>query len=331
MKILATAQENSLAYAIHEIQENLNVSQICKLTKGVFTFETQESLENFKPIFVRYLMPISIEKEINVEDDLDIQELFKDIKCSNNDVFILHFSILDSHSELNKANIIAKCLKYFKESGIIINPKTANKIICLTIFNNKLYFGISTITESLNSWPLGECRFKYETNQICRAEFKLLEAIEYFKIKLLNYKNALDLGAAPGGWTRILLEKGLHVTAVDPAELNESLSINNNLFHYRGTSQNFFREYNSEKYDIIVNDMKMDTKKSIKIMEEAAKHLKNNGIIIITLKLNPNRELEEVKECIKLIKNNYEIIGIHQLFHNRSEATIVFKNIYSNL
>ncbi|MDD2840172.1 MAG: SAM-dependent methyltransferase [Rickettsiales bacterium] len=321
-KILAAAQENSIDCAIREIRENFEISQIEKLTKGVFTFETNETLENFKPIFVRYLLPISIEKQLN---DLNIVDLFKDINFSKNDIFVLHLSVLDN--SISKENILADCLKYFKENNITINPKIANKIIGLIIFKNKLYFGISTVKESLSSWVLGECRFKKEDEQISRAEFKLLEAFEYFDIDLSNYKNALDLGAAPGGWSRVLLNQCLNVVAVDPAELNESLLSNKKLYHYRGLSQDYFKKLKDKKYDVIANDMKMDTRNSIEIIEEATKYLNKDGIVIMTLKLDPSREFEEVKECIEIIKKKYEIIGVHQLFHNRSEITILFKNL----
>ncbi|HSQ97918.1 MAG TPA: SAM-dependent methyltransferase [Rickettsiales bacterium] len=318
MKILASAQENSINCAIKEVREKFNVLKVEKLSKGVFVFETDDELGDFKPIFVRYLLQIYIEKPL---DELNIADLFKNL--SKDDIFVFHLSVLDD--SVSKDNVLADCLKYFKENNIKINPKEASKIIGLVIFENKVYFGVSTIKESLSSWPLGECRFKYEEEQVSRAEFKLLEALEYFNIDLSKYKNAIDLGAAPGGWTRILLNKGLNVIAVDPAELDNNLTKNKNLYHYRGLSQDFFRK-NKNKFDIIVNDMKVDTKKSIQITEEAMRYLNKNGVVIMTLKLNPNREFEEVKECMKIISEKYNIVGVHQLFHNRSEATIIFKN-----
>lgn len=318
MKILASAQENSINCAIKEVREKFNVLKVEKLSKGVFVFEIDEEFSGFRPIFVRYLLPISVEKEFA---EVNLSDLFGNL--SRDDVFVFHLSALDE--SVSKDNVLADCLKYFRENNIKINPKEASKIIGLVIFQSKVYFGVSKIKESLSSWPLGECRFKYEEEQVSRAEFKLLEALEYFNIDLSGYKNALDLGASPGGWSRVLLNKGMNVVAVDPAELDESLIENKNLYHFRGLSQDFFRR-NKSKFDIVVNDMKMDTKKSIQITEEAMRYLNKNGVVIMTLKLNPNREFEEVKECMKIISEKYIVVGVHQLFHNRSEATVVFKN-----
>lgn len=52
------------------------------------------------------------------------------------------------------------------------------------------------------------------------AEFKLLEALEVFGIVLPSHGVALDLAAAPGGWTRVLRRAGEYVTAIDPGELD---------------------------------------------------------------------------------------------------------------
>ncbi len=51
---------------------------------------------------------------------------------------------------------------------------------------------------------------------VSRAEHKLAEAIHVFGLDLRAGMRAIDLGAAPGGWTFLLAERGLDVVAVDP-------------------------------------------------------------------------------------------------------------------
>jgi len=329
-KILVSAQGNSINCAMQELKQLFITKNIKELSSTIFLAEikngTDELLFNIsknKPIFIRYIIPVKFEDTI-IKDKIDYS-IINNLELNKDDTYVLHFNLINNDI-INKQEVVGNILNYFKTNNININPKNANKIINITINNKSIYLGTLNIKDSLSSWNFGECRFKHENEQISRAELKLLEAFEYFNIKIDNYKTALDLGAAPGGWTRILLNKGLKVTAVDPAELHESLRNNQNLFHYQDISQKFFREHKDNKYDIIVNDMKMDTKKSIYITEEATKYLNDDGIVIMTLKLNPNREFEEIKECIDIIKENHEIIGVHQLFHNRSEVTIAFKN-----
>ena len=331
-KILASSQENSIDSAIAELNERFKVLKVEKLTNNVFICEINESFDNIlsklskdKTIFIRYIMPVLLEDKI-LENKVNFSNILKTIPFEKTGRFAFHLTILNNDT-LNKQNIIEEFSAYFKENNLFVDPKNADKIINLTVNGDTVYFGVSSVESSLSSWAFGECHFRERKGQISRAEFKLLEALECFNIDLSNCKTALDLGAAPGGWTAVLLNKGLKVIAVDPAKLDRELLLNENLLHYQGVSQDYLYEYYTDKYDIIVNDMKMNSKQSIEVMEEAAKCLNSNGLIVMTLKLNPTRNLEEVKECLELLKNKYRIIGARQLFYNRSEVTLLFQNL----
>src|SRR3989442_8284381 len=76
--------------------------------------------------------------------------------------------------------------------------------------------GLSRVEDNLSAWAGGAIRFAREPHQVSRSEFKLLEALRVFHLSLPASGSALDLGAAPGGWTRRLRSAGLAVTAADP-------------------------------------------------------------------------------------------------------------------
>jgi|GEM_PF-673036 len=57
-----------------------------------------------------------------------------------------------------------------------------------------------------------------------RAYSKLVEAVTHFRLPLRAGEGVLELGAAPGGATFALLELGLSVVAVDPAEMDARLA-----------------------------------------------------------------------------------------------------------
>lgn len=57
-----------------------------------------------------------------------------------------------------------------------------------------------------------------------RAYSKLVEALTHFQIRLEAGQTVLELGAAPGGATLALLERGLSVVAVDPAKMDARLA-----------------------------------------------------------------------------------------------------------
>ena len=70
-----------------------------------------------------------------------------------------------------------------------------------------------------------------------RAYFKLEEALDLAGVEDLGGKRALDLGAAPGGWTECLLDRGASVVAVDPGALDDAVARRPGVRHIQKKSQ----------------------------------------------------------------------------------------------
>ena len=161
---------------------------------------------------------------------------------------------------------------------------------------------------------------------ICRAEFKIEEAFEVFGIQVREGMKALDLGAAPGGWTHYLNKKGIRVDAVDPAALDDALLEQPNVRHYRMTAQEFARIHGEDTYDLIVNDMKMDNNQSMDILCEMSRLLEKNGECLMTLKLPKEGVQKRINVVRKVLGERFGTVRIRQLYYNRSEATVYVKN-----
>jgi 23S rRNA (cytidine2498-2'-O)-methyltransferase len=216
-----------------------------------------------------------------------------------------------------------------EETEAIEAIKKPQVIISILCTMQKGYLGISSAEENLSSWPGGARHFAHTAEEISRAEFKLLEALEVFGITLPSKGRALDLGAAPGGWTRLLLESGLHVVAVDPANLDARLKKRPHLDHYRGYAENYLEEALKKhyKFDIIVNDMRMDAREAARLLARASNCLCLDGVVISVFKLphatdeiNP---LATLKSALNILGTRYDTIQARQLFHNRQEVTVV--------
>lgn len=192
----------------------------------------------------------------------------------------------------------------------------------LPIPNSQLAFlGLSPTYLNLSDWAGGVRRFARQEGQISRAEFKLLEALEVFRIDLPPRGVALDLGAAPGGWTRVLRQKEQFVTAVDPAELDPRLAVDNAIRHKRMTAEEYLAD-EPDEFDLIVNDMRMDARDSARLMVAYAGQLYRHGLVLMTLKLPGEDRRRLVDHAFKILGQRYEILGARQLFHNRSEITV---------
>src|SRR5690606_2902121 len=147
------------------------------------------------------------------------------------------------------------------EFGIPLDVRRPQQILSVVLARpgreTVAYLGLSPAVFNLSDWAGGVRRFKREPGQISRAEFKLLEALESFGIELPANGRALDLGAAPGGWTRVLRQKGQYVTAVDPGELAPAVALDPRV-QYRQMTAEAYLASGPDTFDLIVNDMRLD-------------------------------------------------------------------------
>ncbi|MFN8440026.1 MAG: SAM-dependent methyltransferase [Caldilineaceae bacterium] len=186
------------------------------------------------------------------------------------------------------------------------------------------FLGYSLTVHNLSDWAGGMRRFAREDGQVSRAEFKLLEALEIFKLELPRNGVALDLGASPGGWTRVLRQHGQYVTAIDPGDLDPRIASDKNVRHQRTTAEEYLR-HDPDQFDVIVNDMRMDARDSARLMVVYARQLYPNGIAIMTLKLPEQKRKPAIEHALAILQKGYIILGVRQLFHNRSEITVVMR------
>jgi 23S rRNA (cytidine2498-2'-O)-methyltransferase len=194
----------------------------------------------------------------------------------------------------------------------------------------RAYAGVSSVYDNLSDWAGGALRYRHDDTQISRAEFKLLEALHVFGIDLPDANpntpngHALDLGAAPGGWTRVLRQKGFYVTAIDPAALHDSLYTDKHVRPLRMKAERYLQG-DTDTYDLIVNDMRLDGRDSARLMVDYARLLRPAGFALMTLKL-PERGRQPVLEgAFYILRGAYQIANARQLFHNRSEITIFLR------
>jgi 23S rRNA (cytidine2498-2'-O)-methyltransferase len=183
------------------------------------------------------------------------------------------------------------------------------------------WLGLSAAADNLSDWAGGARRFAREQGRISRSEFKLLEALEVFGMALPARGYALDLGAAPGGWTHVLRERGMYVTAIDPAALDARLLSDSGVRYRRLTAEAYLRTA-SDTFDLIVNDMRMDARDSARLMCAYAPLLRLDGTAIMTLKLPEAKRNIVLESALSILADSYQVVRARQLFHNRSEITL---------
>jgi 23S rRNA (cytidine2498-2'-O)-methyltransferase len=211
------------------------------------------------------------------------------------------------------------------EAGFRVSRAGEPLVLSLCVTPHGVVLGLNATDDSLADWPGGRLRLARDRDQVSRAEFKLEELFHTFPVDLPGGGRALDLGASPGGWTRILRRHGLQVWAVDPGDLHPLLARDPKVHHERTTAGEFLR-HTGIRFDLVVNDMRMDPLRSAEVMLDAASRTRKGGLAIVTLKTgtrHPVETVETVDRCRALLERAYRIVFARQLQHNRHEVTVV--------
>jgi 23S rRNA (cytidine2498-2'-O)-methyltransferase len=213
-----------------------------------------------------------------------------------------------------------------EQFGLTLDVRQPEQVVSVVVRSDEgepaiFYLGGSLASHNLSDWAGGMRRFAREEGQISRAEFKLLEAIEVFGLEIPARGTALDLGAAPGGWTRVLRSLEQYVTAVDPGDLDARLTKDRGVRHKRMTAESYLAS-DPDPFDIIVNDMRMDARDSARLMVNYAKLLYPHGWALMTLKIPEQKRDPIVEHAFSILRGAYNVAGARQLFHNRSEITV---------
>jgi Predicted SAM-dependent methyltransferase len=207
-----------------------------------------------------------------------------------------------------------------REIGAEPAQQSPETILSVFASEAELLIGTGTAEEMLSDWPGGAIRFRREDGQISRAKFKLLEAERTFGLRLDAHERALDIGAAPGGWTSLLLERGLDVTAVDPADLHPSLVGHPRVTWLKRNAGNV--SFAPGTFDLLVCDMSWDPATMAKLVLRLAPSLKAGAEAVVTVKLLRGKPLQTIRSVTEHFGQAFEIRRAKQLFHNRDEITL---------
>ncbi len=299
--------------------------------------ELSDSLQRFGSVFARHIAPVDYEIALaGTESDLGaIVSVAGDLaaRIDPTKSFSVQSRIVGVGKLPYRKVVLNETLSKALEeaTGAEMDCREPEQVVSILCTPSTAAIGLSLTQYNRSAWPGGKHRFKREDDQVSRAEFKLLEAICVFELELPTKGRALDIGASPGGWSRMLAERGLHVDAVDPADLDRRLRGNRLISHMRKRIQEY--SAGSKEFAVIVNDMKMDARDSIDIMLGFAHRLTPGGTGVITLKMpksgtsasESRTTLDMLADDFGRLSQGYEIIGARQLYHNRSEVTVALR------
>lgn len=277
-------------------------------------------------------MPVSEAGNITGEQLTDCESILNAAKgicpIGQGGYFSVQCRILNGSAGYSAKDIEVFVGTYFDRSGgipLFSDTDIINEdfdVISVFIYGSVFYIGFSPVSENLNSHGDEYRILSRSGREISRAENKLKEAIAKFKIEIRGEGYALDIGASPGGWTKVLADYGFNVYAVDPGSLKECLYEHPNITHIKDRIENVKLD---KQFEIIVNDMNIDPADTSEIMVGLAPMLANGGLAVVTLKLPFSDVDRSIGESTEILSQKYDIISIKNLTHNRSEVTALIR------
>jgi 23S rRNA (cytidine2498-2'-O)-methyltransferase len=175
-------------------------------------------------------------------------------------------------------------------------------------------------------WPMGIPRLKFPREAPSRSTLKLDEAIlallsaEERERWLAPGMRAVDLGAAPGGWTWQLTRRGLTVTAIDNGPMDAALLETGQVVHLR---EDGFRWTPPAPVDWVVCDMVEQPQRVAALMGEWL-HRGHAARAIFNLKLPMKQRWRAVADCLGSMRERLPGVTLRakQLYHDREEITV---------
>jgi 23S rRNA (cytidine2498-2'-O)-methyltransferase len=160
-----------------------------------------------------------------------------------------------------------------------------------------------------------------------RAILKLEEAaISLLTVKereqwLRSGMSAVDLGAAPGGWTWWLAQQGLLITAIDNANMSESVMKTGQVEHIRADG---FAWHPRHPVHWLCCDM---VEQPDRVATLVTKWLKEGWAqaALFNLKLPMKKRYGMIQECMATLNSlrTTHVLRAQQLYHDREEITVL--------
>lgn len=210
----------------------------------------------------------------------------------------------------------------------LISDKSQWNLHLIFMSGTEAFIGVSLINNS-SAWVMGIPRLRLPKEAPSRATLKLEEAWHHFipaaewDQRLASSMRAVDLGAAPGGWTWQLVQRGMFVEAVDNGPMDQKLMDTGQVTHR--LADGFLFEPKKNVDWLVCDIVDKPARVSSLIIKWFSKHYCREAVF--NLKLPMKQRYVEVKKCEERILGELRSLGFKasiqfkQLYHDREEVT----------
>jgi len=218
--------------------------------------------------------------------------------------------------------------KALLKAGRLVDDPCRPRLLLTFRSGREVFLGLAEADNSA-AWPMGIPRLKFPREAPSRSTLKLEEAWHQFipradwDLRLAPGMTAVDLGAAPGGWTWQLVRRHMRVTAVDNGPMAPALMDSGLVEHHRADGF-LFRP--RRPVDWMVCDIVEKPARTAALIETWL----GEGLCreaVVNLKLPMKQRHAEVRRLLERIGEGLDAravavaVACRQLYHDREEVT----------
>jgi 23S rRNA (cytidine2498-2'-O)-methyltransferase len=194
---------------------------------------------------------------------------------------------------------------------------------CIVLGPDQWWLGWHQATSFGQRWPGGVPQIPLPPRMISRAYLKLQEALLWSELPCQAGDRCIDLGSAPGGASQALLERGLYVVGVDPAEMHADILAHPHFIHLRKRGAQVRRlAFRGCRW--LFADANVAPKHTLDTVESIVTHEATNVQgLLLTLKLANWTVAQRLPEFVERVKSwGYEDVRCRQLACNHQEVCL---------
>ena len=231
--------------------------------------------------------------------------------------------------------------KAMETHGIAVDLARPTVLAYSIMLNSRCYSGYVRLSDSSHGY-IDPFRI-YSKKVVSRSELKLAEAFDEFGIA--TPRTAIDIGAAPGGWSAFMARKGAAVIAIDMAMLDAAsigrfgLSVvdvhadkcaraidewdrRKSILHIIGSASSAAGCIGGVEADLVANDMNAGPVRSSQAALLFSGIMPSGAALIMTVKCMRRNVIKYMEEAQAALDSQFEIRRWKVLPHNRQEITL---------
>ncbi|MBN2474732.1 MAG: SAM-dependent methyltransferase [Pirellulales bacterium] len=194
---------------------------------------------------------------------------------------------------------------------------------CVLVEPDEWWVGYHRAASVASRWPGGIMPLELPAGAVSRAWLKMEEALRWSELPMAAGAQCAELGSAPGGASQALLDRGLIVMGIDPAEMHPDLLAHPRFTHIRRRAVQV-RRRQFRKIRWLTVDMNVAPNFTLDAVEAIVTHpeVHVRGMLL-TLKLPDWKLAEEIPEYLGRVRAwGYNRVAARQLVHNRREVCV---------